>query len=101
MMKKTNSTVVNSICNCNFLILGRPVFTANDIEVVCKRLPCIKDDSDLQDIVPDRKVRREVLGLVYDFFRDISGEFSDLTLKFMTTLLDFHVLITSSMNSFV
>ena len=77
------------------------MLTANDVEVICKRLPCIKDESDLQDIVPDRKIRRKVLALAYDFFRDISGEFSDFTLKFMTTLLDFHVLITSSMNSLV
>ena len=48
------------------------MLTANDIEVVCKRLPCIKDDSDLQDIVPDRKVRREVLAL--DTIRFFWGE---------------------------
>ena len=61
-------------------ILGRPVLTSDNVQAICQGLDGLKNEADLKDIVPDLSVRMEILALVYDFFRDIPEQYSDLTL---------------------
>lgn len=57
-------------------LIGHPALTAEQINEVCGRLHGIKEESHLEDLVVDQKTRREILALVYDFFRDIPDYYS-------------------------
>ena len=59
-------------------IIGHPTLSFKEIDAVCDRLSGIRREEDLADLVIDRGIRKDILSLVYDFFRDIpeySGDF--------------------------
>ena len=57
--------------------VGYPILTPKEIDEIVNRLESLTEAWELEDVVYSTVLRHEIMGLVYDFFRDVRETYCD------------------------